>query len=107
MATILNINLTWRNVDTTDLTSDQLAAYEAYKSAQRTAAQLRDAFEAKFSADLGFTDTSPSRIVFGYKFGKLSIAVAPNDKPRKAKATTSSSPSLAAFLATHGSTRSI
>jgi len=100
-------NLTWRNVDPTDLTASQLAAYEAYKSAQREAARLREAFETHFATDLGFTDTSPSRIVFGYKFGKLSIAVAPNDRPRKPAAKPSSAGNLAAFLAAHGAVRSL
>lgn len=99
-------NLSWRNVDTTDLTDDQLLAYEEYKSAQRSAAKLREAFEAKFSTDLGFSDQSPSRLVFGYKFGKLSIAVAPNDKPRS-KPRTAPLGSLATFLAQHATVRSI
>ena len=90
-------NLTWRNVDTDELSPDLLDRYEVYKSLQRQAAQAREAFEAEFTASVGLMPTSPQRLVFGYKFGKLSIAVALNDKPKpmpKRQAST-----LADFLA--------
>src|ERR1700733_2899591 len=85
-------NLSWRNVDTNELAPGPLDRYEVYKALQRQAAQAREAFEAEFSTSMGLTPTSPQRLVFGYKFGKLSIAVAPNDKPKAVPKRTTSTP---------------
>lgn len=86
---------TWVNIDLDTLGADVRQAYEAYKVAQRQAAALRQAFEDMARA------TTPvaqgKRIVFGYKFGKLSAALVEDDaKPGKAKQPTAS---LADFLA--------
>lgn len=99
-------NLTWRNVDPTDIPPAALALYTEYKALQRQAAAARDKFEAEFSLSLGITPDHAQRIVFGYKFGKLSIAVAPNDKP-KPKPRSAQAATLADFLAAHGTVRSL
>lgn len=90
-------SLIWHNVETDDIPRSSLDFYNAYKTLQRQAAVARETFEADFAAALGITPTGPSRLVFGYKFGKLSIAVAPNDKPKPTPKRTTST--LADFLA--------
>lgn len=77
--------LSWRNLDLDQLTASQRKAYDAYKSAARTAAELREAFEANMNSSLGFGPDSAQRLAFGYKFGKLSVAVAPNDRKASRK----------------------
>jgi hypothetical protein len=98
-------DLVWCNVETDDIPASALELYNQYKTLQRQAAHARETFEAEFSAALNITPTSATRLVFGYKFGKLSIAVAPNDKPKaQPKRTTTS---LTDFLASHSAVRSI
>ena len=53
--------------------------YEAYRAANRKAAELREAFEAKMCELMG-----NDQVQFGYKFGKLSFTC--DGSPRKAKA---------------------
>ena len=90
-------NLAWRNVDTDDIPASALDLYNDYKALRCKAAAARELFEDAFATSVGLTPTSPQRLVFGYKFGKLSIAVAPNDKPKAAPKRTTST--LADFLA--------
>lgn len=72
--------LTWVNIDPATLSTEDRANYEAYKVAQRAAAELRTAFEAGMNAKA----PQGKRMVFGYKFGKLSVALddAKTDKPK-------------------------
>lgn len=98
-------SLVWRNVETDDIPASALGLYNQYKTAQRSAAAAREAFETEFSIILGFTPNTTQRLVFGYKFGKLSIAVAPNDKPKPT--TKRAATSLADFLTSHAAVRSI
>lgn len=86
---------TWHNVDLDTLAGPVRRAYEEYKVAQRAAAALRASFEDACRT----ANPAPAgqRLVFGYKFGKLSVAmVADEGKPAKAK---QASGSLADFLA--------
>jgi hypothetical protein len=82
----------WREVDTTALPTGLAALYSDYKAAQRLATDARTAFEAAFS-EMANVPAS-QRLGFGYRFGKLSVAVLPNDrptaKPRKATLTLAS-----------------
>lgn len=89
----MKTDATWVEVDLDTLTTDQRDAYEMYKVAQRQAAQLRQAFETAVAQDVPMG----SRMVFGYRFGKLSVALVPDDsKPKAAKVAPKS---LAAYLA--------
>lgn len=76
----------WRTIDAESLPTDIRSAYDAYKSANRLAQAAREFFEQQF------TDAIPvpagSRIAFGYRFGKLSIAVIPDDRPATKPRTT-------------------
>lgn len=86
---------TWINIEVSSLTAEQQAAYEAYKVAQRKAAALREAFETSVTASADIP--AGQRMVFGYRFGKLSAAIVEDErKPSKAKQATAS---LADFLA--------
>jgi hypothetical protein len=73
--------LTWTEIEVDTLDEGQQLAYAEYKDAQRKAAKLRAEFEAMMQA--GVPDGQ--RMVFGYRFGKLSVALAPKDEA-KAKA---------------------
>ena len=82
----------WIQIDPETLADDVREAYEAYKEAYRYAKDLRKAFEAKVN------DAAPSgkRIVVGYNFGKLSMAIV---EASEAKAPAKAKQSLADFLA--------
>ncbi len=93
MAKTFDSKLAWVQVDVDTLTHDDRANYEAYKAAYRVMKEARVMFE------LGMQDQAPSgkRLVFGYNFGKLSVAMdAAQDAPKAKQGTLS----LAAFLAT-------
>ena len=66
-------------------------AYEAYRAANRKAAELREAFEAKMCELMG-----NDQVQFGYKFGKLSFTV--DVEARKPKASAKAKLSLAEWL---------
>lgn len=88
--------LDWTQVDPSTLSHDDLANYEAYKAAYRTMKEARVMFE------LGMQDQAPKgkRLVFGYNFGKLSVAI---DTALDAPKTKQGTRSLADFLADQSS----
>lgn len=65
--------LDWLEVDPDTLHADVAKAFAAYKAQYAKAKELRDTFEelASKKAELPATH----RMVFGYNFGKLSIAI--------------------------------
>ena len=71
------------NVDLNDGYSVEVRdAYAAFKEQYRRAQQLRERFEAMFTdqTDLG----EGEKVLFGYRFGKLSIKVTEDDgKPQR------------------------
>lgn len=79
--------LDWITLNTeTELTPKAKALWEASKAAYRQYTEAKRAFEAQASADIA----PPAGFVckFGYQFGKLSFALAPEAEERKpAKAT--------------------
>lgn len=77
----------WVNIDVDTLASDQRAAYDTYKALYKRMKECRDVFEQSMSAHV----PEGERMIFGYNFGKLSIAIVPDDrKPVKAKQSTQS-----------------
>ena len=85
----------WQDIDVATLGAEAQAAYNEYKIAQRMAAELRAKFEQ--SVIDGLPIPQGKRMVFGYRFGKLSAALVDDDrKPSKAKQAKGS---LADFLA--------
>ena len=85
-------DLEWTQLDPSSLSPDLRKAYDAYKEAARHANSLREAFERAMTVAIDPLDTE--KVVFGYRFGKLSLAIAPADKPRKSSAAVS----LAEFI---------
>lgn len=74
MARTRDDNLTWTEIDASTLPTGLAAAYADYKEAQRLAASLREAFETAFNEMAAPNLPRGRRYVFGYRFGKLSIA---------------------------------
>lgn len=79
--------LEWTQLDPSSLSPDLRKAYDAYRDAARHANSLREAFERAMTVAIDPLDTE--KVVFGYRFGKLSLAIAPADKPRKPSAAVS------------------
>ena len=79
--------LEWTQLDPSTLSSDLRAKYDAYRDAARHANALREAFERAMTVAIDPLDSE--KVVFGYRFGKLSLAIAPADKPRKPSAAVS------------------
>ena len=80
-------NLSWQEVDeATSVTGDIKVAYDAYKAAQKVAGDKRRGFEEAFIAEARkkkvIDDAQTLR--FGYRFGKLAVAVDVADKPKTA-----------------------
>ena len=87
-----NSTLTWQEIDPQTLPESVGKAYQEYKAQYRAMKEARGVFEDSLQAGA----PEGMRIVCGYNFGKLSMALAPDDrKPAKAKAQGS----LEAFMA--------
>ena len=67
----------WHELDATSLPKDGAEAYEAYREANRFAAEAKAAFEAVMSKHM-------PNVAFGYNFGKLSFTE--DAKPASPKA---------------------
>ena len=83
----------WRVIDPETLPTDIAASYQAYRDAYAKAKKAREVFECDMTIAASLPATQ--RLVFGYNFGKLSIAVVPDDKPA---AKASSAVSLASLI---------
>ena len=70
-----DVELDWREIDPETLDAGLASAYRDYKTAYQYATQLREGFETSMrdAADVGYG----KELKFGYRFGKLSIAVGP------------------------------
>ena len=84
----------WKTVDVRELGEDVVAQWELMKEAYRAYSKLREEFQEMVQADaeliapyagLGEIDPTTQELKFGYKFGKLSLAV--GEKQAKAKVT--------------------
>jgi hypothetical protein len=69
----------WRNIDIDTLPKSIRETYDTYKEAAKFALQARIDFESAFSDAV--KPAKGQRVIFGYRFGKLSIAVITDDKP--------------------------
>ena len=89
--------LTWMNdvnVDE-DLSMEQQMLYREYREANRKAQAARVAFEESMQG----LATRGKKLVFNYRFGKLSLAIADGEYNAKPTAKPSNKPSLSDFLA--------
>lgn len=93
MAKTSNTTATWTQIDTDSLPAAIAKQYANYKSAYAEMKAERKAFEDALAAML--IVPPGKRAVFGYNFGKLSIAIVDDTAP-KAKAT--SAVSLASLI---------
>ncbi len=84
---------TWTQIDTDSLPTAIAKQYANYKSAYAEMKAERKAFEDALAEKLAVP--AGKRAVFGYNFGKLSIAIVDDDKP---KAKASSAVSLADLM---------
>lgn len=83
----------WTTIEIDSLSDHQQNMYGQYKELYRRMKSAREAFEAAMAEGV----PAGERMIFGYNFGKLSIAIVPDDrKPAKAKQGTLS---LAEYLA--------
>jgi hypothetical protein len=83
----------WTQLDPDSLSPDLRKAYDAYRTAAKAAAVLRTEFEARMTVAIDPLDGE--KLAFGYKFGKLSLAIVPADRPKRRTAAIS----LADYLA--------
>lgn len=90
---IKQTNATWTQIDTDSLPANVAKAYADYKTAYAAMKAERLAFETMLAAMLAVP--TGKRAVFGYNFGKLSIAIV--DDTAKPKAA-SSAVSLASLI---------
>lgn len=80
---------TWINIDVSTLGEQELAAYNAYKASYQAMKAAKTQFEEGLEASAKLA--AGTRMIFGYNFGKLSVAVVEDDrKAAKPKATTQS-----------------
>lgn len=84
----------WVELDPASLDAGQSAAYEEYRRLRKLAGAAKGAFEQTMQVAI----PQGQRMIFGYNFGRLSVAVVANDRPEvKPKATAKS---LGDYLAT-------
>ncbi len=76
----------WQNIDPASLPEDIQRHYFAYKAALDAANKARALFESE--ANEAFDVGATNRLAFGYKFGRLSVAIVPKTTP-SAKGLTS------------------
>jgi hypothetical protein len=83
--------LKWVEIDVESLEDTQRIAYDDYKAAYKAMKSARECFEDEMQS----LAPDGKRLVFGYNFGKLSVAVADKveEKPKAGKQ------SLSAYLA--------
>ncbi len=77
--------LTWTEIDPASLPQEQAGLYAEYKARYAAMKAARAAFEASFQS----AAPKGKRVVCGYNFGKLSIALADAEvaKPKQASGT--------------------
>lgn len=85
---------TWITIDPASLPTSIAKQYDNYKEAYKEMKAERTAFEEALSSAL--SPPKGKRVVFGYNFGKLSIAIVDDDT--KAAAKPSGAVSLASLL---------
>jgi len=96
MAYRTDIDGEWNNsVDVEDLTEQQQTLYHAYKAAYRSAQTAKQAFEASMQT----LAPEGKSLVFNYRFGRLSAAVANGVKQERKVVAAKAKQSLADWLA--------
>lgn len=73
---------TWRNVDINSLPKALREEYEQYKRGYAAMKAARETFEENLRSALASATPTGKRIVFGYNFGKLSLAFVDAESPK-------------------------
>lgn len=97
MAKVAQVKADWLELDFDKLSQGEQAAYQNYKALYRQMKEARTAFEELMNENARAEQDLPigKKLVFGYNFGKLSVAVVADDVKPKAKAAGSLSDYLA------------
>lgn len=81
MANVHKVKADWITVDVDTLAPDLRARYDAYKACYRAMKEARTAFEDAMQSNV----PEGERMICGYNFGKLSVAIVPDErKPAQA-----------------------
>ena len=93
MANNAKTDLAWQDVDTESFTGPLKKAYEAKKAQDAVSRSKRETFESAVieSARAKNVLTASQTFAFGYRFGKLTVAVT---DLKKAKAKSAGAPAL-------------
>lgn len=73
MAKTTKTDAVWTTVDVATLPADLAAAHAAYKVSYTAMKDARNAFETAMSTAIA--PPTGKRVIFGYNFGKLSVAI--------------------------------
>jgi len=86
MAKPTKTDAVWHTLDTDALPPPILSKYDAYKEAYKAMKAERLEFETALAKAID--PPKGKRVIFGYNFGKLSVAVVDDDAKAKAKPAT-------------------
>lgn len=86
MAKPTQSDLKWNTIDLATLTADERSLWDDMKEAYKTYTDLKENFENEIEPAMRktFDARDADAIKFGYRFGQLSVALAPKTE-RKAK----------------------
>ena len=77
-----NDKLSWLEISVADLTSDNQKLYASLKKAQEQTAKIRSDFEAAIRKQAASMVPEGNDLAFSYRFGKISVALVPMEKPK-------------------------
>lgn len=77
-----NEKLNWMEIDPSDLSTENQGLYKALKDAQAKTAKIRADFEEGVRKQASKMIPEGHTLAFGYRFGKLSVAAVPEEKPK-------------------------
>lgn len=85
MAKTTKTDAVWNTIDAETLPTAIADAYRAYKDSYKDMKEMRLEFETLISKAID--PAKGKRVIFGYNFGKLSVAVVDDDKPKSKSAS--------------------
>lgn len=83
-----NDKLDWMEVNVADLSADNQKLYALLKDAQAKTAKLRADFEEGVRKQASKMIPEGHTLAFGYRFGRLSVAAVPTEKPKASSKNT-------------------
>jgi hypothetical protein len=79
-----NDKLAWMQIEVSDLSAENQKLYATLKDAQSKTAKIREAFEEGVRKQASSMIPEGHTLAFGYRFGRLSVAAVPAEKPKAA-----------------------